>query len=104
MAVALDNDAVYASALYPKKVLFEYNLNKEKFDKISKHKTIKKCKVTEKYIQQYIKKVGLPAESFDRIDKFIVTGVNFDFFCKLYKGVIMCVNSLTKSDDSSTDV
>ena len=56
--------------------------HKKKFDIISKHKTIKKCKVTKRYIRQYIKKVGLPKESFDRIDKFIVTGVNFDFFCK----------------------
>lgn len=56
--------------------------HKKKFDKISKHKTIKKCKVTKRYIQRYIGKVGLPAESFDRIDKFIVTGVNFDFFNK----------------------
>lgn len=56
--------------------------HKEKFEKISEHKTIKKCKVTKRYVLSYIKKVGLPAESFERIDKFIVTGVNFDFFCQ----------------------
>lgn len=51
-------------------------------DKIIKGATIKKSKLVKRYINYQCKKLKLSKESKEKIDKFIVIGLNADFWCK----------------------